>query len=70
VRVVAQLLLFLVLACVAAFIIALGNPDGNLHLTGLGGTVLSSDTVRWAAPVTFVVSLYVRRRLRTAARRR
>ncbi|MGO9659728.1 MAG: hypothetical protein ACLQVK_20475 [Acidimicrobiales bacterium] len=69
-RVVAQLLLFVALACVAAFVIALGHPGGSLRLTGLGGTVLSSDTVRWAAPVTFIVSLYVRRRLRRSVHRR
>jgi hypothetical protein len=70
VRVLAELLLFVALACVTAFVIALGNLGGRLQLGGDGGPALSSHTVLWAAPVTFVFSLYLRRRLRKASYRR
>ena len=43
------------LACVAAFVIALGNLGGRLQFGGHGGPVLSSYTVLWAAPVALAL---------------
>jgi hypothetical protein len=53
-------------ACVAAFIVVIGNVGGTLRFGGDRPPGLSSDTVAWARPVAFIVTVYGRRWLRIA----